>query len=456
MPTTSFLPSTPGTEDDDDLGFSAGLTNDLQQNTDAMPQSPAAPAPAPTPQTPTNELGAALPTASAPAAPDPNQAPQYEPPDRTELRKWENTLQTDQQPLNRADYKPKWWERTLGGLSAGLMAFDKLPNAVEEGSAVTNRGYLAADADRQRRVGADQTGLTAAQQDLQQKQQDYEEALKGYNANELGEQRSQHAAEFAAQEKQRLAGVAPSTLQPDDPKNPMGSWHGQTIGGQPVKLNQPPDSWLKSPAGKQAIIIDTMTKAGVQPGSEDWKYGLVNGKLKEPAASTNIHIPSAELQKYEDRKAAAVRENGGKPLSASQLADLSKDGPTGLPINQWQGLISKRDAAYAKALSDHQASLKNAIGTKDKTLENARYQGQLGSLQSEWNDRLSQADPEGRYAQGTGSSNAAAPAPAAASVPPQQVALPPQAASRLKEGVATTFGANGTWTLQNGQPTRLR
>jgi len=40
--------------------------------------------------------------------------------------------------------------------------------------------------------------------------------------------------------------------------------------------------------------------------------------------------------------------------------------------------------------------------------------------------------------------------------PPQQEGLPQQAAAQLKEGATTTFGNGQTWTLQNGQPVRVK
>jgi hypothetical protein len=380
MPTVPYVNSPYA--DDEDEGFSQGLTNDMQE------VDPTAPP----------QIVSAGPTTPPVAAPitkpqgnDDDFIQPYMPPDRSRLAAAQGKLATDSAPTVRdSTTNPKWWERVLGGLTAGAMAYGHVPSAVEAGGAVTSRRYDAAEADRQKRVQADQAAIGSEQSNLKNADTDYERQLQNANARIAQGRVNALNSDREAQEQQRRQAVAPATLQPDDPKNPMGSWHGQTIEGKPVALPQPPDSWLKTPAGKQAVIVDTMTKAGIKPGTEDWKYGLINGKLKEPSPVTNIHVPSAEMQTYNDLKAAAIAENGGKPLSLAQLQELKRGTPPakrGTP-GQFSALDASTAADYAKAEADYRKTLAIAGTDEEKAAARADLEASKARIGAEHSQRL--------------------------------------------------------------------
>jgi hypothetical protein len=125
-------------------------------------------------------------SAVVPAQPPPSQAsqaPTYNPPDTTALTQAQGRLQTDQQTSN---VKPKWWERTLGGLTAGAMAFGHVPGAVEAGQAVTNRGQNAAEDQRAGRVRSDQAAIQAWEDGQKQQQQTFQNQNEAFRTKQEG------------------------------------------------------------------------------------------------------------------------------------------------------------------------------------------------------------------------------------------------------------------------------
>lgn len=90
-------------------------------------------------------------------------------------------------------------------------------------------------------------------------------------------------------------------------------------------------------------------------------------------------------------------------------------------------------------------------------LGRAQPQSQSGAVTPEYQDlynlqQQTQAAPAPTQPQQSGGSSFRG----AVTSAPQQAQLPPQALSRLKEGVVTRFGSGQAWTLQNGQPVQVR
>lgn len=444
MPTLS--PNIAAPEDEEDEGFSSGLTRDLQNTVTSTPAAPAA-TPAPPPVQP--------PIATT----SPVTAPSYTPPDRGELQNWERSKVQDSQALDRSNpaVKPKWWERLVGGLGAGMMAAGGQPGAVAAGESVTNRRYNQAEAQRQGRLTADQAGIDAENANLRGSDQDFERQNQSFNSQTLADQRNATAADRNAQEQQRLSAVAPSTLQPVDPANPMGPWKGMTVGGKPVNLDQPPDSWLKTPAGVNASRGALAKELNLKPGSDDYKFLMANGKLKEPGATTNIRVPSAESERYNDWKAAFKRDNKRDPTAAEvQQYSKGEAKPPRGTSGQFSDLDKQSASEYEKAEAAYKIASEGAPDDAGRAAALADLNAEKARIGATHSQRL--RDLGGIPAEDTG----APPAPAAPSAPAAAPAgaavapLPPKAVASLKEGIETTFKNNQVWTLQGGKPIRVR
>lgn len=130
-----------------------------------------------------------------------SQAPTYTPPDRSGLNAAQARLVEDQKVSSGKDVQPKWWERGLGGLTAGMMAFGRMPGAVEAGQAVTNRRFNAAELERGGRVRSDQAAIQAwedgqkqSQQEFQNKNEAYRTKQEGVRTDMQGQQNAQQQA----------------------------------------------------------------------------------------------------------------------------------------------------------------------------------------------------------------------------------------------------------------------
>ena len=277
-------------------------------------------------------------------APTPPTAPSYDPSARNALAA---RMQTDMQPLNRANYKPSVGRRIVGATAAFLSGFGRNPNAEQIGAGVVDAPYNRALSDQQQRVSADQTALGSY--DTQQRQQDenWQRQAQSFNMQDRAltnramiDDRRATAQDRQAQTQQRNAAIQPGTEQPDDPQNPMGTWHAMTVGGGKVAMDQPPDWWLKTTKGVKAqreADIAGWAKAGKPLSDEEAKYYRVNGKLKEPGQQTNIRMPSEGEKEYGDWFAAKSKELGRAPNSQEiQAYRDSTHGGTSHPLTAGQ------------------------------------------------------------------------------------------------------------------------
>lgn len=126
-----------------------------------------------------------------------SQAPVYTAPDQAPLQALNAQKAKDEEVSN---VSPKWWERALGGLTAGAMAFGKVPGAVEAGQAVTNRGENAAELQRAGRLRADNAGIDAWQDGQKQSQQDFQNRSEAYRTQQEGVRTDQAAASATQQQ----------------------------------------------------------------------------------------------------------------------------------------------------------------------------------------------------------------------------------------------------------------
>ena len=285
-------------------------------------------------------------------------------------QKLTDQLGKDQVPTQVA---PKWWERALGGLTAGAMAFGKVPGAVEAGQGVTNRGQTAEEQQRQGRVAADQTAIDAWNDGQKQQQQVFQDQHTAFEDKDRADSRAALNADRASQESQRQQAVAPGSETPDDPKNPLGTWHATTVGGNPIALQGPPDKWTKTPAGIAAQRDADVARLKLT--GDDAKFYRANGKLKEPGATTNVHVPSEGQQAYNDALLSWKQDNPGKRPSLSDLrsiraaADGRPDAPSGPKrgtAGQFSDLDKQTQADYAKAQATYRAVAAGAADNNDR------------------------------------------------------------------------------------------
>lgn len=412
----------------------------------------------------------AAPPAAAPA--NPYAAPVYNQPDRAALDEQWAKMNADQKPLDRnsAALKPKWWERLAGGFGAGMIAAGGggSDTAIRAGQGVVNRRYDRAEADRQRNIQADQTGINAAQGSITAADQAYDRTLRGYIAQGLGDQRQANADMRRSQEQQRLQSIAPGTAQPDDPKNPMGSWHATTVEGKPIAMTSPPDSWLKTPQGKIAATTaerEQMARSiGAKPGGEDYKYIMANGKLREPNPNpvTNIRIPSAESETYNDWKRSL-----GHPPSAQEIIEYKRGNGRGgagggQPTNkQVSDLVLKRNVDYQKVNDNFGEQFKSAKTKEEQDALTQEHAAALSELNQKYDDAFSALDPTGNKLGDTQSSDArpqapavpqgAAVQPAAAPAPQPSPTAPPAVAAPKPAAAVPSTAAPATRTLKDSK-----
>ncbi|HEV2709139.1 MAG TPA: hypothetical protein VGU67_02900 [Edaphobacter sp.] len=321
-----------------------------------------------------------------------SQPPVYTPPDQAPLQALNAQKVKDEQVSN---VNPKWWERALGGLTAGAMAFGKVPGAVEAGQAVTNRGENAAEFQRQGRLKADNAGIQAWQDGQNQNQQTFQNQNTAFNDNQRAQTAAQLNADRAAQESQRNQAVAPGSEAPDDPKNPLGTWHATTVAGKPIALQGPPDKWAKSPTGVAAqrdADVERLKLTG-----DDAKFYRANGKLKEPGAVTNVHVPSEGQQAYNDALSSWKSDNPGKKPSLGDLRSIraaadGKPDTGGAPkrgtAGQFSDLDKQTSADYAKAQAAYKVASEGATDNTDRQQAAADLAAENARIGAEHSQRL--------------------------------------------------------------------
>jgi hypothetical protein len=400
-----------GKDDEQDEGLTSTLVYGSGKNEGNEAQPAAAPESLPGPQPSAGNFstgegysgtGMVRGRTSQPTPPTYNPSPLPTPPDRQLGREQalDQSIAKYGTPINRQDasVKPKWYERVAGGLAGGLIGVRNPGEGIQAGSSIVNRRYNQAEQARQTNLGTAERQMgdfraerQDANQAFEQQMQVHNAGTQDYNSSERAYQGQVMANDRAAQEQQRLQKIAPGTEAPDDPNNKMGGWHATTIGGQQLKLNSPPDSWLNSSEGKmaqettrrQGLIRDNHLKG------DDAKFVSVNGKLKEPAPTTNVHIPSAEAEKYHDMKAAFHKENGRDPnLSELQSIMQGEHARGSMKKSDSDAIIAARNTAFQKAQDAYKKATASAMTPDEKQEAENDYLDAAETVQRGFEDRI--------------------------------------------------------------------
>ncbi len=323
---------------------------------------------------------------------NPTSLPAPPTPQLAQERQYEQQLTAA--PPNRNDYKPSIGRRIGSSIAGALVGFGtrNAGEGMNVGLSAEDAPFNRAQQEYQQKTEAAQRGLGAMRTGQEMQERDWENQLQAhnagvqdYNAQERAYQGQVTARDRAAQEKQRLQGIAPGTEQPDDPKNPMGTWHATTVGGQPIKLNSPPDSWKNSSEGKDAYENTRREKLVTDNNltGDDAKYVRVNGKLKEPG--TTIKNEPAGKAEYDDYVNAL-----GHPPTAQEALEW-KHGPgrgngagAGMSKNLAVRIESQKQTAIDKARQQY------GTGTDPSyTLDD--YLGEWQQAQDDYEDKISTA-----------------------------------------------------------------
>jgi hypothetical protein len=326
--------------------------------------------------------------------------------------------------------KPSVWRRIGAGLAAGAVGFGtrNAEEGMRVGQAITDAPLVNAqhrwamqEAPIQAQQAADQSADAAVTRGNANIEQQNKLAETNYRNQSLGQQNAARAADYAAQAKQRANAITAFT--PDDPANPYAGGTGTTADGRTVKGVPPPDKWLANWEKNPDNVANSKAQAGVKTLKALEAAGVkLTPEQRAIVASGGKVTPSV-------RTTVSIRENPDG--SAVTPAGNSKDTVT--PAG-WQNLLNQRDREYRTWQTSKDAELALAPDDQAKGAIEAKYAGQSNDLQDRWNQRLAQADPQGKYAP--------KPAPSAAPQQRQQtpVAQTQQPVYKAKSGATVTVG----------------
>jgi hypothetical protein len=201
-------------------------------------------------------------------------------------------------------------------------------------------------------------------------------------------------------------------------QDPQGNWKGEQADGEIVDAVPPPAQ--KQGAGDK---LDEEYHArehqadlmGLPQGSEDRKYFLANGKLKEPG--TTIRVPSEASEAYRDWRAAFHRDNGRDP-NAQEINDYRRGGANKPPHSKdrqtfelhWQTRFQQgekvKDAKRRQAMQQYGATTPQGL-SEMKTADHKAMEAELNQIEAEWNvqkqqlqnEKDTEADQYGIYGQ---------------------------------------------------------
>lgn len=236
--------------------------------------------------------------------------------------------------------------------------------------------------------------LRKAQAGFDAQQNVYDQNMKNLKQIESGEQGEQRinalnnrlsgltAERDARAQKDKEQGqkfVAGSEQQ--DPNSPTG-WTAQTLAGE-----RKPYTPKKIQKTQDEIIAERQTQAKkLGLDADDTKFYVLNGKLKEPAAQTNIHLPNAEASEYQDWKSAYKAEHGKDPDAKAiegykrgvkadtttapymRSPEAMRDHYENAAHGEYSVLQKEYDAARAKAVKaniDDQKAMQTAVASVD-------------------------------------------------------------------------------------------
>lgn len=268
--------------------------------------------------------------------------------------------------------KPKWWERVLGGLSAGAMAYGHVPGAVEAGQNVTNRRFNQAE-------NAYEASRTNAKDVLGEQDKNYAAREKTwYNALTQGNREDK----IAEQERHNKEVEGLTGKLRDVQQERADAYRDKQAPG-PGKY-----------ANNRAAVAD-MKKNGVNLSKQEEKYFLVNGKLREPNPEAEARLEEARANR-EDRKA-----NNDANRADREDAQGTRSAQT---YNAKKADIAQREQKAFSELEDRSRDRKTGALNDPTTLENRKKQ-----LQKQFDDEYNALGPEPARGSGKFSSQATAP-----------------------------------------------
>lgn len=266
-------------------------------------------------------------------------------------------------------YKPSIGRRIASALAGGAVAFGSRSPA--EGMRVAESGLRAplnraTEAEQARETALRSQGAAGTAQN-QVTQQNNANQANAYNLAERDMRNRAYAANQNAQAADRNAQIV--DFQPKDPNNPYAGGTAKTADGRVLPNSAPPDKWIqawvKTPQGQAAsarmsaqMRTQTADAAGLK--GEERSQFIATGKIVK---ATQVHVPSAQQEEYNDWKTTRTRELGHPP-DAAEIFSFSHVAKGELTANERATIESKKDDAINKAreifeMTPDSASAKN-------------------------------------------------------------------------------------------------
>lgn len=325
-------------------------------------------------------------------------------------------MTTQKASENPDDFKPSFGRKLAGAISGGLVGFGTRNSGegLNAARAVTGKPlaqaqqrWKAQEAPLESKIAADKAADQAVDRTNQQNANVYNAAERNMTNQARVDNWNAQAQQRKAAAQAKLNTVDKNTMGPVDPNNPMGEWQGKTPGGQVVRGLEPPAAIQKSPAyqmQQRRNDLKGMTAAGIKLTPQEAKYYVVNGKLTDPTAHTDIHINEKPDGSW------APPGNGGRGAGMTQ--------------GKQDQIIHNKNTAMAKAQQQHAAGL----------MDDDEYQSALQDAQDDFEQRIEHETgqkPEhvtvGKDFQFQSGGNTLPPSnPQQAQQPAQQQAPPPQ------------------------------
>lgn len=251
-------------------------------------------------------------------------------------------------------YKPSGWRQLGAALSGGLVAFgsrnpaEGMRVAEAADKAPLNRA-TAAEQLKEQSIQARQQAGNAANDVTQRNNQNQ---ASSYNLADRNMRNQAYANDQNAQAADRNAKIV--DFKPNDPTNPYAGGTATRADGKVLPNSAPPDdfikSWVKTPQGQQAaarMSTQTRTQTADAAGlkGEERSQFIATGKIVK---ATQVHVPSAQQEQYNDWKTQYRKENGHDPDAASIWA-FGHSAKGELTENERATIENKKDDAISKS-----------------------------------------------------------------------------------------------------------
>lgn len=358
-------------------------------------------------------------------------APKYQAPDRTALESARGKLTADSTAIKQSDYKPKWWERLLGGVAGGLS------QDAEGGASVTNRRFNQAVDQQKRNVAADTEAVNAEQGRVNASGEDFERNLKSFGGQVRAQNANSLTGERAAKANKYDNAIDPNSIKQNDD----GSWEGTSYGGVKQEVGAP--KWAQKKAPPTPKTYEELVSASHDPQytpEQQKAYGQsakeIQGTEVRKFSQNAPRASEGEIQ-YGDWKKAFQRDNG-RPPSSQEIAEYKRrtsgandgsDAPTKTDFKNPQEATKAKDKAFDDLQQDYDLKRRRINAGDDKPEEKQRKIAELDAdntakkkgIQNGYEQSLKQFNPN-RGQAGSAARQAGRPQPAAQG--PQQFKAP--------------------------------